>query len=398
MNLFVNILHWAALAGTFYFALRMFRDLADISQWFVRTSRAKTIGTFYNRHQFALAFLTSGAVAILTFTFFGAGSLWLLLPVLAISAFLFFSGYINPRFMMRAQQDSAQYFSIAEAKKHLTPDTSLIVMEAGGVARGHPDEHVLRPHVTSPKEQPGGDDVIMTYCGLTNMGIAYEPVIDGERVELGVMTQLENNLVMWDKKTGEPIQQFWGTLERTGPEGPRMPEWPSFRMPLSAFEKTYPNGEVFLNLIPTLFQNPFYAIYDRVIHMIFKHAIDLQAKNEAPAFPTIDHVDNRLPSKQKIYGANVGKDYVAYTKDFIRENGDLLNVNIDGQDIIVAYHEDVDSVGMYVNDTGKPVNQIAFGGAGNTGKLNRLATMKAEAYWIVWQNFFPKTDVNRMGV
>ena len=62
---------------------------------------------------------------------------------------------------------------------------------------------------------------------------------------------------------------------------------------------------------------------------------------------------------------------------------------------MVAYHEDFDSVGMYYNDSGTPVTRIEFGGESDQGRLQRLESMKAQAYWVVWQNFCPKTDVNR---
>ncbi len=395
MSILLEFLHWFSLLALCYVSFRLFRDLADLSQWIVQTPRDKTMWTFYHRHQLAAAAGGLWLVSFLTWLLGGAGLGVIFWVVTVVAAFAFYSGYINPSIMMRAQQYSARYYTIEEAKKHLTPETSLIVIEAHGQARGHPDNHILRPHVAGTKDGLGGENVVMTYCGLTNMGIAYKPEIDGKALELGVMTQLENNLVLWDKKSGEPIQQFWGTKESSGPEGARMPEWPSFRMPVSAFEKAFPEGKIFLNPIPGFFENPFLAIYDRLMHMIFTHGIADQAVSDAPTFPTIKRFDDRLPNKAKIYGANVGKDYVAYTEDFIHENGDLLNVEIGGRDIVVAYHPDFDSVGMYYNDSGTPVTRIAFGGESDQGLLPRLETMKAQAYWVVWQNFYPQTDVNR---
>ncbi len=391
----MEFLHWVALAASTYIAFRLFRDMADVSQWILDTSRGQTMWTFYHRHKLAVAFL---ALWLFTFITWGSGKagqsqiFWLFTVLNWLG---FYTGYINPRLMMRAQQYTARYYSIEEAKEILSPDTSLIVMEANGVARGHPDAHILRPHVAGTEDGLGGEDVVMTYCGLTNLGIAYKPEIDGEKVELGVMTQLENNLVMWDKRTGEPIQQFWGTRERTGPGGPRMPEWPSFRMPLSSFERAYPDGQVFLNPIPHPLENPFFAIYDRLMQAVFVHGITDQAVKEEPTFPSIKHFDSRLPNKELVYGINVGEDYVAYTEAFVRENGNVLNVNIGGKDIVVAYHEDMDSLGMYYNPSGTPVTEIGFGGDTGSERLQRVETMKAQAYWVVWQNFYPTTDVNR---
>ncbi len=57
--------------------------------------------------------------------------------------------------------------------------------------------------------------------------------------------------------------------------------------------------------------------------------------------------------------------------------------------------KDLDSAGIYVNDSGGSISRIEFDGYNDRGQLSRLPTMKAQAYWVVWQNFFPQTDVNR---
>lgn len=395
MSAAVEVLHWLALAAAATFSFRIFRDLADLSQWLVRTARSNTMATFYHRHQIMASIFALWLAAFLSRWIADAGIGPVFWIVTALSAIACYAGYVNPRIMMRAQQHDARFFPIDEAKNHLTADTSLIVIEVDGEARGHPDLHALRPHVVGTDEGSGGETVVLTYCALTNMGVAYKPEIEGQAVELGVMTQLENNLVLWDKNSGEPIQQIWGRRERPGPTGPRMPEWPSFRMPLWAFEKAFPNGRVYLNPIPRFSENPFLALYDRGVQFVFSTTVKGQEVNDAPAFPTIKRFDDRLANKTKIYGANIGEDYVAYTESFIREHGDPLSIDIGGRDIVVAYHDEFDSVGMYYNDTGKPVSRIAFGGESDHGRLPRLETMKAQAYWVVWQNFFPRTEVNR---
>ena len=58
----------------------------------------------------------------------------------------------------------------------------------------------------------------------------------------------------------------------------------------------------------------------------------------------------------------MGDDYVAYMEEFIHEHSDLLNIVLGGPNVVVAYHKDFDSVGMYVNNTGEPVNWIEFRG------------------------------------
>jgi hypothetical protein len=87
---------------------------------------------------------------------------------------------------------------------------------------------------------------------------------------------------------------------------------------------------------------------------------------------------------------------VAYSQDMIREHGDLINVQVGGRDIVVAYDPEFESVGVYYNDSGAPVSTINFWGESDQGKLPRVETVKAATYWFVWVNYFPETDLNRL--
>ncbi|GAL30862.1 hypothetical protein JCM19239_6376 [Vibrio variabilis] len=196
--------------------------------------------------------------------------------------------------------------------KHYSADESVIVIDINGEARAHSDRHLLRPHIAGNEQTLGGEEVVMTYCGLTNLGMAYTPEIDGQKVDLAAFTQLENNLVMYDKVTGEPIQQLWGSKESdqvANDKAPKMKEQPTFRMPFSKFVEAYPKGQVFLNdyitkeMRPTFWQNPFLAIYDPIMDFIFETAVTFQAKSDKPTFPTIKVKDTRLPNKALVWGS-----------------------------------------------------------------------------------------------
>jgi hypothetical protein len=126
------------------------------------------------------------------------------------------------------------------------------------------------------------------------------------------------------------------------------------------------------------------------------NGVSLQWVGDDPAFPTIDEFDDRLPRKALIYGLNVGDDYVAYTKDFVIEQGGIVNTSIGGRNVVIAYDEQYDSVTAFYNDTGAPVGAVNVMGALADGRtLSRVETLKSEAFWFIWANFFKNTDVNR---
>lgn len=409
----MKFLFWALLAISLALSFVIFKDLADISQWLVQSSREFTMAVWYHRH--LLAAISLGALA-------AAWLLWLrrralcgrktLIGLSAVSLFLFYGGYINPHLMFRSQQHSARFVPVSEARPYFertmpwarfgwqryasVDDISVIVLETDDGAIAYSDYFILQPHVASAGTI-AGEPVVMTYCGLTNLGIAYSPEIGGRPLELSVMTQLENNLVLWDHHTGEAIQQIRGRMERQ-PDRGGMREWPTTRMPLRSFKALYPDGRVFVNEIAGFSRNPLAALWDRLTrHVMMYNGVSLQWVGDDPAFPTIREFDERLPRKTLIYGLNVGDDYVAYTKDFIAGHGNLINTRIGGRDVVIARDEPFDTVGAFFNPTGEPVTGVDVRGRSATGPmLERVATLKSEAFWFIWANFHRNTDINRV--
>ena len=399
-----KILFWSSMLLAQLLAFMLFKDLADLSQWVIQGARETTMAVWYNRYPMAaisiIALLVSSIVWFKTTT--GVDRKGFAVLVLMCSVFLF-SSMINPYIMMRPRQEGSVFVDIENARKYVRAQESVIVYEIDGKARAHPDQQVLRPHVAGGAPV-NGKEVVMTYCGLTNLGMAYIPEIDGQKLDLAPMTQLENNLVMFDSNSGEPIQQLWGQTEADATAGNErgMTEYPSFRMPFEKFEQAYPAGEVFINdylvydMRTSFWENPILFTYDRGMEFIFNTAIEFQQTREAVVFPTIDHPDERLATKTLIWGFDLHDDFVAYTEQFVRENNNLINVQVGGEDVVVAFDEEYQSLGVYFNFTGEEVHEINFFGQTESGTiLPRVETLKAGAYWVVWANFFPNTDLNR---
>ncbi|WP_188047038.1 DUF3179 domain-containing (seleno)protein [Vibrio vulnificus] len=382
----------------------LFKDLADISQWVVQSPRETTMWVWY--HRWALTIVGLLAITIVYFIKYRQRDIIgnkSFAALVLLFAFTFYSGMINPHIMMRARMDNGLFVSIEEAKKYVKPHESVIVLEINGKARAHSDKQLLRPHVAGSGDF-AGENVVMTYCGLTNLGMVYTPEIDGKPLDLAPMSQLENNLVMWDKNSGEPVQQLWGQKEKdyNSESAARMREWPTFRMPFEKFALAYPDGEVYINdylvsdMRPTFWENPFLAVYDPIMEFIFKLAVAHQETNDEPTFPTIEYIDPRLPSKEKVWGFNIGDDYVAYTEEFVREQGQPLNVEVGGKNIVIDYDNEFKSLGIYYNSTGHIIDDINFFGENEYGRLERVESVKAGAYWFIWANFFPETKVNAL--
>ena len=409
-----KLLFWGLLIVAQIGAFLLFKDLADLSQWVIQSEREFTMFVWYNR--WIITAITAIAVVGYLLLWFRNrlllnGKLLALLTFLCL--FNVYAGMFNTHLMFRAQGEpgSASFVPVSEAAGHLekmfhasyekpqfenVDEISVLVLETDQGARAYTDYYMLQPHVIEGGSV-GGEEVIMTYCGLTNMGIAYSPVINGQKLELRAVNQLRNNLLMADANTGEPVQQFWGTLERDGEHGPAMKQWPTVRMPFGTFRKLYPNGEVYVNNIEQS-DNAIVRFFDRAIRDgIMVHAVrTLQWQTDKPAFPTIKEFDDRLPPKKLVYGINIGDDYVAYTKEFVAQHGGLLNVSIGGQPVVVYYDQQLDSLTAFYNPTGQAINQVDLFGQSDQGQLNRVETLKSGIFWFIWYDFYKQTDVNRL--
>jgi len=373
----------------------LFQDLADLSQLIVATNRRRMVVVWRYRYVIAATSLAAGVGGVLMWWSDRPVPSWLLGALVAVGVALLYAGLVNPRLMFRSQQHSARFVDIAEARHRVEPDEEVIVVEVNGDARAYTDRDLLQPHIAG-SESVGGEDVVMTYCGLTNLGVAYTPRIDGQDLDLAVMNQIDNNLIMWDRHTGEPIQHLWGYREND-PERRRMREWPTRRMPFSTFCELYPQGRVFTNDVDDSRRNPLVAGWDRAVRRAMTRGIQTQRETPKAAFPTIDFTDTRLPMKTQIYGFNIGDDYVAYTVDFVRSKDGLVNTRVGGKPVVIACNNEHRVLGVYHNDLDEPVEAVDVRGRTPAGhQLTSVETLKAGAYWFIWLHYFPTTDLNRI--
>jgi hypothetical protein len=375
--------------------LAYFRDLGDISQMFMRVERRYIIRFIRNEYRILAVGLSAGVLMVLAYFLLDGGTGWLFWPVLLLIPVLYGFPWVYVHLGLRNQMSTAKYYSIEEAKELVSPSSSVVVIEKDGIARAHPDSQIIRPHLAGNNEGLNGENVVMTYCAMANLGIGYTPVIEGTQVDLEVLAQHGNNLILRDNTTGEPIQQIYGYREKDGKTGPAMKPWPTFRMSFRGFQKAYPEGTVFLNKPSS---NLLIRLFDFAMDTAFTSGIIRQHNEAKPLMNNMTHSDDRLPNKTYVWGVDIGDDAVCYTDDFIAENDGLITTTIGGRDIVVAYDPKYESVGAWYNNSDVPVTCIDFFGESDHGKLKRVETLKSGMFWHVWVEFFQHTDINRVKV
>lgn len=388
-----QVLFWAGLIIALGIGWIYFRDLGDVVQMLLQVKRENMVRFIRHEYKFIAAGLIAAAVMAVAHLGFSAGRVWVFWPALAAVVILYGFPWIWVHLGLRNQLNDAKYYAIDEAKSFVSPSNQVVVIEKDGVARAHPDSQILRPHLAGNDEGLAGEDVVMTYCAMANLGIGYTPAIEGQRLDLEVLAQHGNNLILRDNATGEPIQHIYGTRERDGNSGVGMKPWPTFRMTFRGFEKAYPDGKVFLNKPP---KNPLLRLFDMLTETVFSSGIAKQHNEAAPVMDNMTHFDDRLPNKTYVWGINIGDDAVCFTDDFIIEQGGLINAEIGGRQVVLAHDPRFESIGAWYNDSGEPIEEIDFFGQSNRGQLERVDMLKPGLFWHVWAEFFPHTKINQI--
>ncbi|CTQ51788.1 hypothetical protein LP7551_00301 [Roseibium album] len=404
--MFGSLLFYLGFAVTLSIGFLYFRDLGDVSQMVLQVKRTNMVR--FIRNEYRLIGIGLGAAAIMTVAHFGLGGgpFWLWLTAILLVILLYGFPYVWVHVGLRNQKNTARYSSVSEAREWVSPSSPVLVIEKNGVARAHPDAQIMRPHLAGNEEGLDGENVIMTYCAMANLGIGYTPEVEGQKLDLEVLAQHGNNLILRDNVTGEPIQQIYGFREKDAEvsadgsscplrPGLSMKPWPTFRMTFRGFEKAYPDGMVFINKPSS---NPILRLFDLAIETIFSSEISRQHRVNEPIIKNMMRKeDGRLHNKTYVWGVDINGEAVCWTDDFVVENGGVVNAVVGGRALVVAWDPKYESLGVWWNDTGEPVTETDFFGKTSKGQLKRVENVRPGMFWHVWSEYFPKTSINRIG-
>lgn len=375
-----SLLFYACAGLSLVAALLGFFALGDLVQLVVSFPRAFTYRVF--RVRFPLMLVAVGGLVATLFLGISRGLApgWALAVYGLVLAFLFFSGFLAPSYVMfRTQQHTARYVSVAEAAAELADDAEVIAVEIDGDARAFPHRWIQRPHVAG--DVVGGEPILMTYCALSHLGMAFRN--DGEKLELKVLTQLENNLILFDAATQEPIEQICG---RSVARDRTLPPVPATAMPLSAFRSLYPEGKVFFNPPDGFLDRRVRGMMD---HLLFAKGGQYDTANPQPVFPTITYMDPRVPPKEQVYGIAVDGKAVAFTLGYLLRHGNVATERIGESVITVKHFPEHGFVDVYAGDV-PDVNARGFRPGGE--KQPRMPHA-SRVFWMIWSNFYRDTDV-----
>jgi hypothetical protein len=360
-------------------ALLGFLALGDMVQLLVSFPRSFTYAVFKIRFVVMIVGLGAFAGALGLWIADRPGSALVFAGFTVLFAVLFFAGFLAPIYVMfPARQHSARYVPVTEVCGALPDDEKVLVVEVANDARAFPNVWMLRPHVAG--DRIGGEPVIMTYCGLSHLGMAFRGQLGGRQLDLKVMTQLENNLVLFDAATQEPIEQIYGRAVRRG----ALESLPSTVMPLSSFRALHPAGKVFWNPPAGFFDRKVRGMMHDLLYAEGKH---FDPKNPRPVFPTIEHADPRIPPKELIYGIALDGRAVAWTRAYLERHGNAVTESFGSRVITVKHFPEYRFVDIFEGDVPDVDPQGLCAGV-----RQRRVPHANEVLWLVWANFYRQTE------
>lgn len=371
-----------ALASSAALALIGVFVLTDVGQ-LLNIGKGTVVMYFQNHLPVMFLSLALFAVAIYVNRRFSFVRTWVLalFGAFLIGCFVV-TKYLVPYVMFPAQQHHAVYTSIEEAASddYLQPDDTVYVVSHNGVSRAFPQKYLWVSHIFGGDYQ--GEDVVLTYCVLTNLPIAYANDLDGEPMDLRVLAQTNNNLLMWDTRSGEIIQQINSSCELSKRQ---LAPLPIVEMTWKSYQALFPEGEVL--------HNPFEKPLERLLAVLMP--LDEAHSGEAWMFHTVALDDTRLPSKEKVIGIKSGGEAIAFTRDYLRSAG-VVNTRVGEQSIAVAHIPEHDIfVGFDRMTDGQEVEVTEIDVFGNTPEHGQLEPtfIYNGPMWAVWLHYHPETKL-----
>lgn len=243
---------------------------------------------------------------------------------------------------------------------YLVDSDILVSVTVGDVTRGYPFR-ILNWHEIA-NDQIGDDSFVVTYCPLCGTAFVFDAEVNGEKLTFGVSGLLyQNNLLMYDHKT----ESLWSQFALIGVAGGNINERLNWRaseqITWGDWKTKYPNGEVLST------DTGFARDYNRDPYAAYFENGDI-------IFPTPRPVRDDLPTKEWVWGINVGEVAKAYPLARLVD-GQAIRDTVNG----VVFDLVLDAAARAVAVTNVQTGEKHINGVGS--------------FWFSWQDFYPETLV-----
>lgn len=291
--------------------------------------------------------------------------------------------------------DNPKYENGANAD-WMEPDDKIIGLEINGEAIAYPLRILSRHEIVNT--EVGGEPVVVTYCPLCRSGVTYSRNVSGEILEFGVSGKLHNaNLVMYDRQS----ETYWNQISGKAIVGEKVPQKldliSSSITNWGKWKEGHPDTQVLSR--------------DTGIYPVGTYASRSYQgyRNSGGVGFGVDQVDDRLPSKELVYGITIGNNSKAYPSDMINSSN-LIQDEIGNETVLVFERPDDGTVTALTYEgeekeftlSSKGVEDTeggrwTFEGEHLNGNINMSQNVPQGFYWFAWSKFNPDTQIYSQG-
>ncbi|EGQ43011.1 MAG: protein of unknown function, DUF3179 [Candidatus Nanosalina sp. J07AB43] len=285
-------------------------------------------------------------------------------------------------------------FDSAEEVDWLNPSDKVVGLEVNNESRAYPLKILSRHEIVN--DRIGGKPVAVTYCPLCRSAVTHSRKVGNEVLEFGVSGKLYNaNLVMYDRSS----DTLWSQISGRAIIGEKVPqkldlvfssitEWDDW-------EKAHPDTDV-LSIDTGIYPN---SVYETEAYSGYK-------RSERVGYG-VNQVDERLPSKDIVYGIKAGNESIAVTKDVL-QNEKIIQTRL-GNNTLIAFKRPSDGSvnALLQNETGADFSledgeisstagdKWTLDGKEINGNDDMRRLLTQGFYWFAWSKFNPETQLYR---
>lgn len=303
--------------------------------------------------------------------------------------------------------------SIEAASTWLVDQSPVIAVEVDGEARAYPQALLTWHEIAN--DQIGDVAFSVTFCPLCNSSIVFDRTLDGQLLDFGVSGNLrKSDMVMYDRQTESWWQQFTGEGIVGEFNGVFLDIIPSQVIGFGQFAERYPDG----------------LVMSRETGFGRNYGINPYQNYDQTSNPFLfrGEIDPRLPATERVLGAEINDESVAYAFRTLSENF-VINDTVGGEAVIAFWQPGVASaLGASVIDQAADIGtaalfsrmvdgeELTFSYDAATSTLTDDQTgsvwnlfgeavegelagteldqfVAAPHFWFAWAAFFPETSV-----
>lgn len=269
-----------------------------------------------------------------------------------VMGFMFWTGYVP---VVMTPPGSAERLSNEAASSRIDADSIILGVVVEGEARAYLRDQIARPHYFT--DSVGDKRLVVSYCILCNSATAFEASLHGRPMDLRCVTAFNNNIIYFDRASGNYIQQLEATVIAGPDTGASLAGVPVVIARWDDWRKLYPHT--------TLYFAPPTALRDRMVALMLKWLIPVHklARRDRPWHRIQGMLDPRRRAMEFVIGVEIQQDAVAYPVEVAHRRG-IIEDQVGGTPLVVFADRRADVVAVFDRRVGSRLLSFEAGTGG----------------------------------